>query len=313
MKTGWQAAVLGALALSALAGCGGVQVMAESTLPRPLVEELPLRAGIYYSAEFRNYTAREERWSTKWQVALGAGHVAAIDRLTKAMFASVTPLADLAKLPSPPLDLILEPRFEEYSFLTPRDSGAELYAVTIKYRINLYDGQGRLVDSLVLTGFGNELAATLSSSGPLAGATRKAMRDAGAKFAAEFPDQPVVRKLLRHEAVLPLAPGSTAAAVTGGIGEVQPVAMKGTPPPPPPPAATPAAAAAAPAVPAAAGATPQGSSPPVPQMPAPATPEPAAEPAPGPTPDTNPPPKPDPVSAPKPEAAAAPKPVPSAA
>jgi hypothetical protein len=224
---------------AALAGCGGVKVTADNPVPAPLVEELPLKAGVYYSAEFRNYAAHEERWSTKWQVELGAAHVAAIDRLTKAMFAGVTPIADLSKLPATPLDLILEPRFEEYSFLTPRDSGSEVFAVTIKYRINIYDGQARLIDSLVLTGFGNELAGSLSSSAPLAVATRKAMRDAGAKFAAEFPDQPVVQKLLRHEPVEPIAQGS--AAAEGSIGEVQPTATK------PAPAPRPAPAAAAPA------------------------------------------------------------------
>ncbi|MBS0396370.1 MAG: hypothetical protein JSR54_17260, partial [Proteobacteria bacterium] len=188
-----------------LAACGGVQVRGEAPLPRPLLEPLPLRAGIYYSPAFRSYEAHEERFKTKWNIALGAGHVAAIDRLARAMFASVTPVADLARPAPVPLDLILEPRIEEYSFVTPRDAGSALYAVTIKYRINLYDGTARLIDSLVLTGFGNEVATMLSSAAPLAAATRKAMRDAGAKFAAEFADQPVVRKLVRHEPVEPAA------------------------------------------------------------------------------------------------------------
>ena len=265
--------VIALAAAALLAGCGGVKVKAENPVPQPLVEELPLNAGVYYSVEFRNYAAHEERWSTKWQVELGAAHVAAIDRLMKAMFATVTPLADLSKLPVPPPDLILEPRFEEYSFLTPRDSGSEVFAVTIKYRINIYDGQARLIDSLVLTGFGNELAGSLSSGAPLAVATRKAMRDAGAKFAAEFPDQPVVRKLLRHEPVEPIAQG--AAATEGSIGEVQPTATKPAPAPRPP------AAAASPApAPSPAPATPPTASP-APQEPvaAPAAPEaPAAPP-----------------------------------
>ncbi len=234
--------LLGALALlGLLAGCGGVRVTAENALPRPLIEELPLKAGVYYSAEFRAYTAHEKRWSTQWEIVLGAAHVAAIDRLTKSMFASVAPVADLARPPAG-LDLILEPRFEEYSFLTPRDSGGEIFAVTIKYRINIYDGEGRLVDSLVLTGFGNEVAGSLSSGKPLAAATRKAMRDAGAKFASEFPDQPVVRKLARHEHVEPIAQGVSAAG-DGSVAEVQPTAAR--PALAAPPAAAPAAAPAA--------------------------------------------------------------------
>jgi hypothetical protein len=268
---------------AALAACGGIKVKAENSVPQPLVEELPLSAGVYYSTEFRNYAAREERWSTSWQVELGAAHVAAIDRLTKAIFASVTPVSDLGKLPATPLDLILEPRFEEYSFLTPRDSGSEVYAVTIKYRINIYDGQARLIDSLVLTGFGNEVAGALSSSAPLAVATRKAMRDAGAKFAAEFPDQPVVKKLVRHEPVEPIAPGS--AAAESSIGEVQPTPTK--PAPAPRPAA--AAATAAPSTPAAA--TGSGAAPQAPEAP-------AVPPAAGETPATAPPAQNEPAASP---------------
>ena len=250
--------------VATLAGCGGVQVRATDTVPRPLVDELPLRAGIYYSKEFRDYTAREERWNTKWTITLGPAQVTETERLAKALFASVIAVADLAK--PPPLDLILEPRIEEYSFVTPRDSGAELYAVTIKYRINVYDGAAHLVDSLVFTGYGSEAAGNFSSSAPLAAATAKAMRDAAAKFASEFGEQAVVQKLARHEPVEPL-PASGQAPAEGSVAEVK---QPSGPPPTPKIAPTAAPAAAATAVPA---------------EPAPApTPEPASAPAPAPAP-----------------------------
>jgi hypothetical protein len=285
----------------ALGGCGGVKVRATSAVPVPLVDELPLKAGIYYSPEFRDYVAREERWGTKWEITLGPAHVVQIDRLAKAMFLSVTSVADVAKPPEPPLDVIIEPRFEEYSFVTPRDAGAELFAVTIKYRVNVYDGAAHLVDSLVFTGYGNASAGGLSSTTPLAVATQKAMRDAGAKFATEFPDQPVVQKLARHETVAPLPSGSATGAAPGGaIGEVTPpagapptpkpappaTAAGSTPNPPNPPSspsAPNAAGAASPpadapsAAPPASGAAPPAESPPEPSAPAaagPPTPDP---------------------------------------
>ena len=249
-------AVLWAVGL--LGGCGGVSVKPTDTVPVPLVEPLPLRVGVYYSPEFRSYVSREERWGTKWEVTLGAAHVTQVDRLAKAMFAVTVPIADLARPPEPAVAMIIEPRFEEYAFVTPRDAGAPLYAVTIKYRINIYDGAARLVDSLVYTGYGNEAAGSLSSSTPLAVATSKAMRDGGAKFATEFPEQPVVRKLVRGESVEPLpvaapAPAPAAGATGGAIAEVS---MPAGPPPvaktPPattqtqPPAGTTAAPSAAP-------------------------------------------------------------------
>ena len=206
-----------ALLLAALAGCGGVKVRAIDTVPKPLVDELPLRAGTYYSNEFKTYTAKEDRWNTHWTVSLGPAQLTYSERLAKAMFASVLPVADLSK--PPPVDLILEPRVEEYSFITPRDAGADLYAVTIKYRVNVYDGAARLIDSLIFTGYGTEVAANLSSSAPLATATSKAMRDAAAKFASEFADQPVIQKLARHEAVEPMPVSGQAAP--GAVAEVK--------------------------------------------------------------------------------------------
>ena len=207
----WRLALLGA-AVAGLYGCGGVKVKPVDTVPVPLVEPLPLSVGLYYSTEFRSYIAREERWNTKWDVTLGPAHVTQIDRLAKAMFASVVPVADLARPPEPPVKMIIEPRFEEYAFVTPRDAGAQIFAVTIKYRVNIYDGAAHLLDSLVYTGYGNAAAGGLTSSAPLIAATSKAMRDAGAKFATEFPEQPVVRKLVRGEPVEPLPASAPATA-----------------------------------------------------------------------------------------------------
>jgi hypothetical protein len=245
-----------------LAGCGGVRIRPADEVPPPLVDELPIRAGVYYGAEFREYVHREERWGTKWEVQLGAAHVTKLGRLLKAMFPTLVDVPDLAKPPAPALDLILEPRFEEYSFVTPRDAGGEFYAVTIKYRMNLYDGAGRLIDSLVYTGYGSVAGGGLSSETPLMQATQKAMRDAGAKFATEFEDQPSVKTIASGGKVEPVATGTSAPA-SGGIGEVQPTAPA-TPPagvpasggpvapaPASPAPAAPASGEAAPAAPAA--------------------------------------------------------------
>jgi hypothetical protein len=212
------------LAALALAGCGGVNVRPQDQVPTPLVDELPLRAGIHYSPEFREYVHREERWGTKWEAQLGAAHVTKLNRLLMAMIPGLVEVQDLSNPPQPPLQLILEPRFEEYSFITPRDAGAEYYAVTIKYRMNLYDGQARLIDSLVYTGYGNEEGGGLTTEAPLVAATQKAMRDAGAKFATEFQDQATVKKLLAGETVPPVQGGAAPAAAIGGIEEVTPSA-----------------------------------------------------------------------------------------
>ena len=91
---------------------------------------------------------------------------------------------------------ILEPSIEEYAFVTPRDAGSPFFAVSIKYRVNIYLPDGKLADSWGFTGYGTAPAQGLSSAPPLQTATALAMRDAGAKLAVEFREQATVRGLL---------------------------------------------------------------------------------------------------------------------
>ena len=55
-------AVLSLGALAALVGCGDVEVAAESEMPRPLIEPLPITVGVHYSEDFSKYQHAEERW-----------------------------------------------------------------------------------------------------------------------------------------------------------------------------------------------------------------------------------------------------------
>jgi hypothetical protein len=91
---------------------------------------------------------------------------------------------------------ILEPSVEEFAFVTPRDAGSPFFAVSIKYRVNIYLPNGKLADSWGFTGYGTAPAQGLSSAPPLQTATALAMRDAGAKLAVEFREQATVRGLL---------------------------------------------------------------------------------------------------------------------
>jgi hypothetical protein len=147
------------------------------------------------------------------------------------------------------LKAIFEPVIENYSFVTARETGGRYYAVTIRYRINLYSPTGEKVDSLTLTGYGNALAKGMSSGKPLQLASISAMRDAAAKFLVQFPEQSVGERLARNEAVT--LENKVASSDAGGIEtvpieelpnavEVTPVtgpAAPGTAPAPPPPAA----------------------------------------------------------------------------
>lgn len=241
------AAGLGA-ALALLAGCGPVRLVANTNIPPPLVMKVPIGVALFIPTEFSSYVHKEERWSTKWQIELGQAQTDGITRLMGAMFEKVVAVDSVNAGTQVPggVAAILEPSIEEYAFVTPRDAGSPFYAVSIKYRVNVYMPDGKLADSWGFTGYGTSPSQGLSSEAPLHAATALAMRDAGAKLAVEFREQPVMRGLLPggQSADMPPPPAETAPAASGAAGETPPPttpAPTTTPPTAPPESAAPTA------------------------------------------------------------------------
>jgi hypothetical protein len=200
-KNSWlrpAACLLAAAAATILAGCGPRYLKASTNIPTPLVVKIPITIALFVPKEFATYVHQEERWSTKWNVALGAAQTEGLTRLLNAMFQKVVTVdsVNAGTQLGPDVRAILEPSIEEYAFVTPRDAGSPFYAVSIKYRVNVYQPDGKLADSWGFTGYGTSPSAGLSSTTPLAAATALAMRDAGARLAVEFREQAVVRGLL---------------------------------------------------------------------------------------------------------------------
>ena len=134
------------------------QVATDSSVPVALVDPMPITVGIYYSEDFSKASHNEERWGTDWKVDLGPYHVRMAEKLFASEFRETVRVEDLKSLPAnPPYRAIIEPRIEQYSFITPRDTGAKYFAVTIRYRLNVYAANGVLADSLTL----RDMAVTL--------------------------------------------------------------------------------------------------------------------------------------------------------
>ena len=231
-------------AMVLLAGCGPVTLVANTNIPPPLVMKVPIGVALFIPTEFSSYVHKEERWSTKWQIELGQAQTDGITRLMNAMFERVVTVDSVNAGTQVPggVAAILEPSIEEYAFVTPRDAGSPFYAVSIKYRVNVYMPDGKLADSWGFTGYGTSPSQGLSSEAPLHAATALAMRDAGAKLAVEFREQAVMRGLVPGGDTADTPPVQTAAPASGASGE--------TTPPAAPPAAT-----GTPSAPAAPGAT----------------------------------------------------------
>lgn len=186
--------------LTLLTACSSVNVRPQAVLPKPLIAPMPAKVGLVIPPDTRRYVDRETRFGVDWTVDLGPGEVRLIHDVFHSLFQRVEEFKNLQTARTGnDLKAIFETRVEQYSFVTARETGGRYYAVTIRYRINLYTPRGELIDSYTLTGYGNSLALGMSADKPLTQATAGAMRDAAAKFLVQFPEQPPGQQLARQE------------------------------------------------------------------------------------------------------------------
>jgi hypothetical protein len=206
-------AVCTALLTILLPACGDVSIKPEAILPKPLIVRIPAEVGLIIPTETRKYVDQETRFGIDWKVDLGPGEVRLMRDVFKDLFNHVEEFKDLeAARAAKDLKALFETRVDQYSFVTARETKGRYYAVTIRYRINLYTPQGEKVDSYTLTGYGNSLALGMSGGKPLTQATVGAMRDAAAKFLVQFPEQPAGQQLARNEVVVADKPSTLSQA-----------------------------------------------------------------------------------------------------
>jgi hypothetical protein len=186
-----------------LAGCGGIELQPDVELPQAAITPMPVEVGVYNGKDYREYVHKETRWGSDWKITLGPQHVKMTDGLFAQAFRKTISLSQFpSESAAAPVQAVIEPRIEQYSFITPRDTAAAYYAVTIKYRLNLGSPTGVNIDSYQFTGYGTASDAGMSAEKPMAAATAAAMRDAAAKFLVQFPQQASVKRLISGEPLL---------------------------------------------------------------------------------------------------------------
>jgi hypothetical protein len=195
-------ALLTLLALSALtlAGCNTVVPPLQTEFPSPLIEPLPLSVGVYYDEDLRNFVYNETvSDGSHWQIELGQNNTRLFDRLFGSLFSRVVSIPDIDNAPAG-IDAVVQPVLEEYAFLTPRELGSRFYAVSIRYRIFLFDPDGNELAAWPVNAYGQSRDGAKSPDGvkasPLQEATNLAMRDAAAGIIIMLPGQPEIRALI---------------------------------------------------------------------------------------------------------------------
>ncbi len=193
LASGAAVALIGSACL--VAGCkGGASVTVDIRVPRPLVEPLDVRMGVYFDDALKGYVHQEELEDHgTYSIDIGASQAPVFAQVFDAMFDSVVPMtveaipneaataaededaegeaeeeageekADgeetqlvfrTADAVGTPVDGILVPSIEEVQFAIPDQTGGEFYEVWIRYQLALFDADGQPLGEWPLIGYG---------------------------------------------------------------------------------------------------------------------------------------------------------------
>jgi hypothetical protein len=180
-----------------LAGCGGSQVIVESTFPRPIIEPLPVSMGVVMPDELYNFIYTEDiPDQSLWTIALGDANVAMLAPLFEVMFRDTTDLDSLALAAADTtLDGVIEPKLEKFEFDVPQGERDEFVEVWLQYQITVYEPDGATIIQWPVSGYGkSELLRDAKDA--VQRAAIVAMREAGATIATKFSEQPQIRQWL---------------------------------------------------------------------------------------------------------------------
>jgi hypothetical protein len=214
--------LLAGAAAACLAGCGGSQVIVESTFPRPLIEPLPVTMGVVIPDELYNFIYTEDiPDQSLWTIALGDANVAMLAPLFEGMFRETTDLESLALAAgNTTLDGVIEPKLEKFEFDVPTGERDKFVEVWLQYQITVYEPDGATVIQWPVSGYGkSELLK--SAEDAVQRAAIVAMREAGATISTKFSEQPQVKEWLGgKDHAAPIIVGPQAAV--GGSAAVEP-------------------------------------------------------------------------------------------
>jgi hypothetical protein len=189
--------LLAVVAVACLAGCGGSEVIVESTFPRPLIEPLPVSMGIVIPDELYNFIYTEDiPDQSLWTIALGDANVAMLEPLFEGMFQQTRDLDSLALAAGDTtLDGVIEPKLEKFEFDVPQGERDEFVEVWLQYQITVYEPDGATVIQWPVSGYGkSELLRDAEDA--VQRAAIVAMREAGATISTKFIEQPQIKEWL---------------------------------------------------------------------------------------------------------------------
>lgn len=174
-----------------IGGCAS-SIVVKPDIPIPLVEKLPINAGLIYTDTFKNYVYLE---SEKKRNSLKSLDFALAQTTMFDQVFSV--LTNLVSLDDSSMHLSIEPEILDFQYSSPSETKLKQYEVWLKYRLKLRDANNASIADWTIKGYGKTPTGALTSaSSAFNSATNIALRDVGAQLAIKFPRQRVIKTFL---------------------------------------------------------------------------------------------------------------------
>ncbi len=182
LKRIWSLVALG------LASCAS-NYQIDASFPAPLVNPLPVDAGLILGEAFEAYAFEElSEDRDEIHIELGTAQAELFRVVMGQMFRSLT-----LESPYQGAQLLVEPSIDDFQYAIPRETRANIYEVWLKYRVQVREPNGAVLADWLINGYGKTPTALLKSQGDaIQAAVTLALRDVGVQFAIGFARQPAM-------------------------------------------------------------------------------------------------------------------------
>ena len=170
-----------------LTGCQqSMSLKVDSEIPSPVVSRMPVKMGVVYQDELRNFVYEEDSEDRpEWRIDSGASHLSLFQQILTSMFDEVTEVTTTNGATG--VQAVLRPSVAEMQFALPAETKTDFYEAWVKYDMELYDQDGDNIANWSVTGYGKSSTEFMKSRDKgLNAAVNQALRDAGARFALGF-------------------------------------------------------------------------------------------------------------------------------
>lgn len=155
-----------------------------------------MTVGLRMAENFEHFVHEEKMLgSEQWSIDLGRSNAALFEQLLAYMFAGVTVVGPEDDVELMPLDALIEASIDAFEFSTPNQSNTEAFAVWIRYRLKVYDREGKMISNWPVSAYGKSQTTTMGGSEALQRAAILAMRDAAALMIMKFDNETRISSL----------------------------------------------------------------------------------------------------------------------